>query len=692
MELSIDSICREYLGSVERQDDLKILPGWYSAVPEHESFVAPDLNCREGFSDLASPIWLVSAPGAVGKSTLAKKISNNAGAVYLDLSQAATVAGNYLTGGLVKSGLFKAWTDNSTCILIDALDEARLRVTQSSFHDFIEDIFNASENRNVPTLLFGRVGIIEDVWLILHDFGLSAPIVDIQHFNKEQSVRFVMSSLSRLSRLPKHSTLQGLLQSNEPAFRDVARDFAEGLESSSGPDGAKFAGYAPVLEAVATMLAGITNPAQLDASKQTSMQKEVVNHIPTKILERESDKLRTQLTEFPDEVKSNLYSSDEQLDRLVRIVYDIPTPLTEQPVPPDLAASYDDAVQAFIVQHPFLDGTGHQPANTVLSAMIDAYALVSDDPAIREVVAAAISGTQRKPNPFFADFYLNRVDCAAGANYVVPPEHIVHLYESVNSRAEAGTSLYLSIEGDDEEELADVEIQVVSSEGRPALYMPQLKTSQAGTLWFSRNMRGVFVDAPLLDVRIGSGNAIEIGAPTLLNVSSVAFRCEELSVVGGDGNLSGGWSAVQIEAKSLDESELRRAPTVRAGVEFTVSWPGSNQYPWTAFSNKVGTSDLGEIDECARRLSKIVLAFRSHSKGQLARLKDKLDHARMSKGCGAKLIEKMREDKVITQEGRMYILDPDALRDVLGTSFSEARAKSFGEKTLNYLRRVEEQW
>lgn len=46
---------------------------------------------------------MIAAPGAVGKSTLAREICAATNAVYLDLSAAATVAGNYLVGGLVKA-------------------------------------------------------------------------------------------------------------------------------------------------------------------------------------------------------------------------------------------------------------------------------------------------------------------------------------------------------------------------------------------------------------------------------------------------------------------------------------------------------------------------------------------------------------------------------------------------------------
>ena len=146
---------------VRQQTELK-LQGWSIQSGGSESFVEADLELRPDFSDLSAPIWFVAAPGAVGKSTLAREISTRTGAIYLDLAKAETVAGNYLTGGLAKNGLLNAWQAGNTAVLIDALDEARLRVTQGSFDDFLTDIQTLSLSRSLPTVLFGRVGIVED--------------------------------------------------------------------------------------------------------------------------------------------------------------------------------------------------------------------------------------------------------------------------------------------------------------------------------------------------------------------------------------------------------------------------------------------------------------------------------------------------------------------------------------------------
>jgi hypothetical protein len=157
MAYDIDGFWKERFRGINRPSAAPTMAGWTIEPATISSFVEAELSLREGYDDLRAPIWFVAAPGAVGKSTLAKAISAKTGAVYLDLAKAETVAGNYLTGGLVKNHLFEHWRGNQAAILIDALDEARLRVTQSSFEDFLSDVEALARGRALPTVFLGAL-------------------------------------------------------------------------------------------------------------------------------------------------------------------------------------------------------------------------------------------------------------------------------------------------------------------------------------------------------------------------------------------------------------------------------------------------------------------------------------------------------------------------------------------------------
>jgi hypothetical protein len=345
MTYTINDFWKVRLGKVVRPEDNPVLAGWSVENTPNASFVEADLQLREGFEDINAPIWFVAAPGAVGKSTLAKEISSRTGAVYLDLAKADTVAGNYLTGGLVKNRLLANWQADKSAILIDALDEARLRVTQKSFQDFLKDVENLSVGRGLPTVFFGRVGIVDEAWLILSDAGLECPIFDIDFFNSAQAERFIMAALERLSDKPENAGLKGSLAAHRGVYGEAATSFVTGLQDAASTDGARFAGYAPVLEAVATVLAGVTNPTKLNETVQEAMEGEVLQQLADRILDREATKLREQLPPLiPKDIKSKLYDRGEQLARLASVVYRTPASPPPVELQPELAAAYDRAI------------------------------------------------------------------------------------------------------------------------------------------------------------------------------------------------------------------------------------------------------------------------------------------------------------------------------------------------------------
>jgi hypothetical protein len=293
------------------------LPGWSTQLESNASFVEADLHIRSEYDNLSAPIWLVAAPGAVGKSTLAKEISAQTGAAYLDLAKADTVAGNYLTGGLVYNELLDAWRKSQTTVLIDALDEARLRVTQNSFEDFLRDIKRLSENRSLPTVLFGRVGIIEETWLSLNEEGLNCPIFDIDFFDSACAEQFVIAALHRLSTdTLRYGHLSASLKAHPSVYQNAAKTFVGHLAQISASDGARFVGYAPVLEAVATDLAVVPNPANLQTSINRTLTTQVLRQLTENILGREATKVREQLENVAEITKATLYTPSEQLERL----------------------------------------------------------------------------------------------------------------------------------------------------------------------------------------------------------------------------------------------------------------------------------------------------------------------------------------------------------------------------------------
>ncbi len=194
---TIDAFWRPRLQKA-KSANLNELPGWHANVTAMPAFVEAPLSRSVNFGNGDEPdksqVLLVSAPGAVGKSTLARQIASGTGAVYLDLAQAEPVGGNTLSGGLVKAGILSDWQADAAGLLIDGLDEARLKVTQEGFEAFLGDVVYISRDRSTPTVLFGRTGAIQDAWLVLSD-KVPVTVLEIGYYTPDVALEFAKARL-----------------------------------------------------------------------------------------------------------------------------------------------------------------------------------------------------------------------------------------------------------------------------------------------------------------------------------------------------------------------------------------------------------------------------------------------------------------------------------------------------------------
>lgn len=687
MEYSIDQFWLPRFAPVRAQAPSAALQGWH-VTPEHSSaFVEAALSLRPDFSDLSQSVWLVAAPGAVGKSTLAKEICAATNAVYLDLATATTIAGNYLVGGLVKAGLWSAWQAGQSTLVVDALDEARLRVTQSSFEDFLADVANVAGTRGIPMVLLGRVGIVEEAWSILSEkSGLKPPIFDIELFQPARAKSFVTAAIERLAKAAdstsgKHTYphLEGALAAHRSVYEKAAISLVDHLTSETSADGRQFAGYAPVLEAVATVIASESNPAKIDDAIESIFKGQVLGRVTSEVMLRESGKLVNQLkATVPGVDSAGLYEAPEQLTKLAALVLDTSAPELPNGIPQHAVAAYDDAVQSLLPQHPFLDSKTQKPAGAVFGACILAAALTGEDEGLARAAQRFASGGQNTPNPFLLTFYKQAL---SGRNEI-PAEHVGLLYASLEAAAGAGETVRLNAEG--ESSLA-VEMSLLRPDDKDEIY--DFETVAGGELRFGRRVGGITIDADEVDVEFGDGGQLELIAPVAVKARSLVLNCGEL-VVKPDHSGSGD-QVVYLEATQTITDPGLRPPTVRPGVKLQVAWPESKVYPWNPFSSIGGEDPDPRMADAQRALRRLCISFRSHSKGRLARYKGKVEHFRMTKGAlGAALRQRLLMDKVLSLEGAMYFLEPDVLGAQVGVSFQDLKLKHYSPQSRAYLQRL----
>ena len=675
------------LGSASAPIEAEVLPlGWTTDIAGLSTFVEAPLELAADFGpEMPYPILLVSAPGAVGKSTLAKEIAAQTGAVLIDLAQAEAVGSSTISGGLAWADLFNPFRRGDVALMIDGLDEARMRVTDDSFTAFLEDICKLARADGRPITLFGRTSAVEEAWLHFSEMGFEPPVVEIKFHGPDSALDFAMRRIAS-ARAERGENVEAAADADEGA----ARHILSSLEQQAEVDGDKFVGYAPVLIAVSKRVAAERNPMALVQGLKRGVSVLSLNDIVDAILERERTKLEPLVFTDPA-LKGLLYSKDEQVERLIAAIYRVDHVPHLPTMSPQDAETYKNALDSWVPDHAFTDGSGQRPSSEVFGGFIAAEALRKDWAAER--VRRRELGSA-KVNPFIWRFRLP--DCwvesedrePEGQADPVPLVDLGLVFASLQARLSRVESAHLLIDADGdfggpERESADVEITRHFGEGARWL---RLRAGRDGTVVFGSRINDVNISGGGLDV-VTSGTEITLVAPVELDVGSIDAGRAPILVEGPRRGTDG--TAAVVRLRCAEFKWNNDVLSVRPKVELAVDWPGSEVFPWHSYRKpEVPDGIDSELGDRLRRLRRILMLFRAHGKGQLAKFKGAIDHERRSRGSGAAVRDRLLKEGVLLEEGRFYVLDTGKLSRVLGLSFLEIRSATVNEDTVEFLRRV----
>ncbi len=362
---------------------------------EPRPFVAPTLRQFGSSLNLAVEVLFIQAPAAVGKTTLARYLAASKKLPYLDLAKVPVSTGSLkalvsnLTGG---PHPLPAFHRGDLAIVIDALDEGRLLSGETGFESFITTaaefiLSNRSATDRPKLVIFGRpesTDLAKVAMELESEGGITSDLLEVAFFDQEGARalihEYAKSSAGADSRYNLHPG---------PADDVVTAYFAAIEAALSLPlgnlwkseRGLAFAGYAPVLRAVGSLLAAMDNFPKVEARLRSAGAQEawdVVDQVISVILDRERDKLCALLR---DRVSSPLpaetYDDIEQLVLLTAYVHGQPLAGKGHVVlPPADRAKYDTMVRQYIEEHPFVrQGEFRDP---VLAAVVLSTAVAGD--------------------------------------------------------------------------------------------------------------------------------------------------------------------------------------------------------------------------------------------------------------------------------------------------------------------------
>jgi hypothetical protein len=333
-------------------------------APSHmASFVAPTLlNVWQ--PEANASLVLISARGAVGKTTLASELASRVGAHLWALGK-FQVGHQFLEGALAKAYGDEAYSqvaselrEGKRLVVLDGLDEARLHAGERNFDAFVESIaerFRGAVQR--PSLvILGRPLTANYTADRLFDAGVNFEWYDIDYFDGGAAEQFIENYLEQGRHKPHRN--------NRADFERARRTILDWL-GHSVPDGVEpksLIGYAPVLLFIAELL-DVGNPyAQVQTLEQEASRRRpgaLLRTIAEGLLRRDTKKVvdETPNEEFRAELsRVNAWTPKEQCIRLLarKASYELQV-RPPNALPERFRPEYEENVKVWLDEHPFND-------------------------------------------------------------------------------------------------------------------------------------------------------------------------------------------------------------------------------------------------------------------------------------------------------------------------------------------------
>lgn len=440
---------------------------------ENSRFVEPTLAKAESVSDPS--VILLSAPGAVGKSTVAAELARRTNSTPWDLSK-FQVGSNSFAGTLTKSfgtaagGVMENLNSGDFLVVLDAIDEAAVRAGAQNLDAFLDDLVGHLKNeRPKPVVvLLGRSDTIDWVSLYFDDRGVPLARYELEFFDEAAAQDFIDRRLDYKRQQDRASAVH---RSQRKIFLEARTELfqlASGLLSVKGedpwrqPNVRRFLGYAPVLVALADYL---DNPNCLALKNDIHRTREAFSHykdmgqwaflvaIILELLKREQQKMvdavRPRMTAAAQKINwgkwSDLYSPEEQCRRILGATLKVPV---EETLPDELARTYAEALETQLPQHPF-HGSMQGFANVVFQEYVYAWALVNGAKQFAPALRSALYRTLYRPSPLLARFILTLTGEAKDST--ISGEDLGLFYESMQAGEARRGDLSLSVYGNSNE-------------------------------------------------------------------------------------------------------------------------------------------------------------------------------------------------------------------------------------------------
>jgi hypothetical protein len=670
------------------------------APRRQEPYIEPTFSKVE-YPDERPTVVLISAVGATGKSALAQVLSHQTGLPLLDLGKHKPVGDNTLTGLLTSSfsvgdltAIFEGLTKGTFGVVIDGVDEGRSKTNEKAFQAFLDDIVRlCSHGTNTTFVLLGRTQTLEECWLYFTDKGVQTALVSIDPFDLDAARQYIdrftggnQSSFSEQYREVRDEILSTLSSAFSAKSAEAADKFAV------------FIGYPPVLDAIVTLLLKETNyhrlMGRLKPAASSDMEANLLLQIGSCIADREkqqkvdSNVLMPLVAILPEnqrqEILSTTFGLEAQCMRLV--AYCLNKPLTLREIQePLINDQYEKHLASWLPEHPFIAGRTFR--NVVFEGMALAVLVVSDQ---HEAVRLGLEYLDLHKNNYHFVYFLHKVACGKTIPIACLHALLASAFEFISTEASVGVSVEgdsaMSKEGQSKVTTVNTEIEIVMgpSQEWPRTFQFQSEVLEGIPVRLGGRLSETFISLPA-EIHIASAQEIEFTTPISISVAKLVLSAPSI-VLRSPPKQESDFKFVLLEATTA-ESNVANIQT--NGLDFVLGIADRSglTYPIIQFVQDAQTlPNEKQLKEKYLGLRRILVQFRSHSRGTMARFKPKIENERVAGNpIGEAILNRLLSDQVLSLKGSHYFLDPKQVDKHLGITWLDLQKGQTTEKLIQYL-------
>ncbi|MEH2951294.1 hypothetical protein AALB51_17310 [Lachnospiraceae bacterium 62-26] len=624
-----------------------------------------------------SRFLLFSAPGATGKTALAKHICYTKNGIYWDLPE-NKIAEYSFQGAIAESVGFenmsdfiKSIVDGENFLVIDAFDEAEASSGRSGVEYFLRDLNDVTQKSNETcAILLARTESAIFIKDFMYKNNISFTHYEIGYFAEYNSKFYIQNKLER----DKVEISTIVTECIDEQFREIHRIFQNGSAN-------EFLGYAPVLDALAASYSKEKNTVNLlknITSGENSCN--LILKILDDLLQREHNKfikaLKNKFSKIEEDIEWDvLYKKEEQLYRIIgMMLFEDTTMFGEisEAIPIDYRDEYLEVINTQLPQHPFLrvknidNNAIYEFTGPAFKDYVIAYGLASNE--MSEFVNEFLANNSKYcPSQMLIEFY------EIFSKKLILGEYIPLMYNSFKAHAQLGDMTALYISGDKKE--CYIEFNLKRED----------KDIYNTTFLLNDIEKGIYI-SQLQNCYIDIAGSVYIGnASGEARINNSVIICDKLI-----------WSSEQIliEAYSPGESILigntfEVSSNINPRFEIKVDNKTNlkisasnlgNYYKLLKYKddNVLESEDVGFIN-FSYIIRRIFSCLRSHSKDTPARKMDFIDNRIINKNEGKrKILDFLLMEKLLytDEQDWLYKLDTDKL-SAFGITWNDVRNGDF---------------